>query len=87
MDNQVREMRLTAGMTQDDLANRVEVSRQTIHAVETGRYQPSLLLAFKLAITFGVQVEQLFWFTETEKQWLAGPSGESSTKNPRVRHR
>lgn len=87
MDNRVREVRLTAGMTQEDLAAHVEVFRQTIHAVETGRYQPSLLLAFKLSITLGIPVEDLFWLTESEETWLARKPQVTSAQIPRVRHR
>jgi putative transcriptional regulator len=49
-------------MTQQDLADRVGVTRQTIIALESGKYAPSLLLAFKLARAFGVELEGLFHY-------------------------
>lgn len=51
---------LAEGMTQQDLADRLGVTRQTIHAIEKGRYAPSVGLALKLAKVFGVPVEALF---------------------------
>ncbi|MBE0565760.1 MAG: helix-turn-helix transcriptional regulator [Krumholzibacteria bacterium] len=57
----VRRHRLLAGgMTQQDLADRLGVTRQTIFAIEKGRYAPSVGLALKLAAVFGVRVEDLF---------------------------
>lgn len=58
--NQVRRHRLLAGMTQQDLADRVGVTRQTILAIEKGNYTPSVGLALNLADVFGVAVESLF---------------------------
>lgn len=59
--NRVRRHRLLADeMTQQDLADRVGVTRQTIVSIEKGRYNPSVGLALRLAETFGVAVEQLF---------------------------
>lgn len=59
--NQIRQMRFAQGeMTQQQLADKVGVTRQTIIALESNKYDPSLLLAFKLAATFGVGVEELF---------------------------
>lgn len=60
MTNRVREMRLHRGWTQADLAERLEVSRQTVNAIEVNRYDPSLPLAFKLARVFGKRIEELF---------------------------
>jgi len=51
---------LADGMTQQELADRLEVTRQTIHAIEKGRYAPSVGLALKLAEIFGIAVEDLF---------------------------
>ncbi len=51
---------LTDGMTQKELANQIDVTRQTIHSIEKGRYAPSVGLALKLAQIFGVPVEALF---------------------------
>jgi putative transcriptional regulator len=60
MENRLEELRSQKGWTQQELADRVEVSRQTIISLEKGRYNPSILLAFKLARLFGVLVEELF---------------------------
>ena len=56
----MKELRARYDMTQEDLANKVGVSRQTIVAIEKEKYDPSLPLAFKLAKCFGVKVEELF---------------------------
>ena len=60
MDNEVRERREAADMSQADLAEAVGVTRQTINSIERGRYDPSLELAFSLARFFEVRVEDLF---------------------------
>ncbi|GAB2553275.1 helix-turn-helix transcriptional regulator [Rhodanobacter koreensis] len=60
MNNHVRELRSEQGWSQADLAERLEVSRQTINAIETGKYDPSLPLAFKLAKLFGRPIESIF---------------------------
>ena len=60
MKNQVRELRGERGWSQADLAERLEVSRQTVNAVETGKYDPSLPLAFKMARLFGRPIEAIF---------------------------
>ncbi|MBC6943468.1 MAG: transcriptional regulator [Xanthomonadales bacterium] len=60
MNNQVRALREERGWSQGELAERLAVSRQTIHAIETGKYDPSLPLAFKLARLFSMSIEQLF---------------------------
>ena len=60
MRNDVREMRSARGLRQEDLARDLKVSRQTINAIETGRYLPSLPLAIALARYFGKPVEDLF---------------------------
>ncbi|HHQ48034.1 MAG TPA: transcriptional regulator [Acidobacteria bacterium] len=63
--NHVRRHRLLAdGMTQQDLADRVGVTRQTILSIEKGRYNPSVGLALRLARVLGVNVEQLFELDE-----------------------
>ncbi|MDZ4180707.1 MAG: helix-turn-helix transcriptional regulator [Coriobacteriia bacterium] len=66
MPNRVRELRLAAGFRQEDLAERVEVSRQTIISIEGGRYNPSLELAWKLSKVLSVSIENLFQFEEVE---------------------
>ena len=60
MENDVRERREAAGMSQADLAEAVGVTRQTINAIERERYDPSLELAFKLATHFECAIEELF---------------------------
>ncbi len=58
--NTVRRHRLLQDITQQELADRVDVTRQTIVSIETGRYKPSIALALRLAEAFGVPVEALF---------------------------
>ncbi len=63
LTNRIREHRFHNGeMTQEQLAQRVGVTRQTIIALESGKYVPSLLLGFKLASAFGVKVEEVFQY-------------------------
>jgi putative transcriptional regulator len=63
LTNQIRRLRFDKGeMTQQELAERVGVTRQTIIALEAGKYVPSLLLAFRLAAAFGVPVEDVFQY-------------------------
>ncbi|OGE82956.1 MAG: transcriptional regulator [Candidatus Doudnabacteria bacterium RIFCSPHIGHO2_01_FULL_49_9] len=61
MFNNIRKMREEKGVTQEELARAVEVSRQTIVAIEKGNYTPSLMLAMSLAGFFGVSMEKLFY--------------------------
>jgi putative transcriptional regulator len=58
--NRLRALRAERDWTQALLAERLDVSRQTVNALETGRYDPSLPLAFKIARTFGLPIEQIF---------------------------
>lgn len=60
MTNRLRVLRAENGWTQADLAERLAVSRQTVNAVETGKYEPSLTLAFKIARLFGKRIEEIF---------------------------
>ena len=60
MKNNLRELRARERMTQDDLAEKAGVSRQTINAIENDRYDPSLPLAFALARAFGCLIEDIF---------------------------
>ena len=60
MKNRVRELRTTKDWSQSDLADKLGVSRQTVNAIETGRYDPSLPLAFKVARLFKLNIEQVF---------------------------
>ena len=63
LSNKVRRLRFDNGeMTQQQLADKVGVTRQTIIAIESGKYSPSLPLAFKLARAFGVSIEDVFEF-------------------------
>jgi putative transcriptional regulator len=64
MDNRVKELRTAAELRQEDLADRVGVSRQTIISIESGRYNPSLELAWRLSKALGVTIEELFDFGE-----------------------
>jgi len=58
--NRLRELRAERGWSQAELAERLDVSRQTVNAIETEHYDPSLPLAFKLAKLFGLPIEKLF---------------------------
>lgn len=60
MKNRVRELRTEKGWTQSELADRLDVSRQTIHAIENGIYDPSLPLAFSIAKLFRKSIEEIF---------------------------
>lgn len=66
MKNRLEEFRTRNGWTQQELADRVDVSRQTIISLEGGRYNPSILLAFRLARLFELQIEELFLYSEEE---------------------
>ena len=61
MNNNLRELRATRRWSQADLADLLDVSRQTINSIETGRYDPSLPLAFKIAAVFGQPIDALFF--------------------------
>lgn len=60
MKNRVRELRAAQGWSQTELGERLGVSRQTVNAIENGRYDPSLPLAFAIARTFELAIEQVF---------------------------
>ncbi|MDP5043430.1 helix-turn-helix transcriptional regulator [Leeuwenhoekiella sp. W20_SRS_FM14] len=60
MKNNIKTLRGTFNLTQEDLANRIEVSRQTINAIEKGKFDPSLPTAFRLAAVFKCTIEELF---------------------------
>ncbi|GAB6102983.1 helix-turn-helix transcriptional regulator [Thermococcus atlanticus] len=62
MRNRLRELRELKGLTQEELAKALGVTRQTIIAIERGRYDPSLRLAFKIARFFGVKIEDVFLY-------------------------
>ncbi|MFX3638985.1 MAG: helix-turn-helix transcriptional regulator [Candidatus Pristimantibacillus sp.] len=64
MKNNVKELRSNHNITQDELAERLNVSRQTIISLEKERYNPSITLAFKLARVFNCQIEEIFIYEE-----------------------
>jgi putative transcriptional regulator len=61
MNNRLKELRSARDWSQGDLAQALGVSRQTVNAIENGRYDPSLPLAFTIAETFGLTIEEIFW--------------------------
>ena len=68
MKNRVKELRLAAGMTQQQLAELVHVSSRTIISLEKGQYNPSLLLAYRLALIFSTTVEELYCLQENKEE-------------------
>lgn len=60
MKNRLKVLRAERDWSQQDLANALEVSRQSVNAIETGKYDPSLPLAFRIAETFGLAIEEIF---------------------------
>jgi putative transcriptional regulator len=64
MDTRIRELREKNGLTQEILADKVGVTRQTILFLEKGKYNPSLRLAYKIARVFGVMIEDVFSFED-----------------------
>jgi len=67
MQNKVRRLRFDSGqMTQQQLADKVGVTRQTIIAIEAGKYAPSLPLAFRIAQTFAVSIEDVFQYEDSQ---------------------
>lgn len=64
MDNRIRELRKQNGVTQDELAGAVGVTRQTIISLENGKYNASLQLAYRIARFFSLQIEEVFLFEE-----------------------
>lgn len=66
LENRLRAMRVDRGWTQEDLARAVGVTRQTIHAIEKGGYEPSIRLALELARAFGASVDDVFWLVRAK---------------------
>jgi putative transcriptional regulator len=66
MKNRVEEIRKAKGIRQEDFAKAMGVSRQTISSLETGRYNPSIFLAYKIANFFEMTIEEVFIFEEEE---------------------
>lgn len=64
MKNRLEEIRKSKGIKQEDLATALEVSRQTIGSLENGRYNPSIILAFKIARYFDMSIEEIFIYEE-----------------------
>lgn len=64
MKNRVEEIRKQNGIKQEELATALEVSRQTIGSLENGRYNPSIILAFKIAKYFNMSIEEIFIYEE-----------------------
>ncbi|MBR4991910.1 MAG: helix-turn-helix transcriptional regulator [Clostridia bacterium] len=64
MKNRIEEIRKARGIRQEDFAKQMGVSRQTISSLETGRYNPSIFLAYKIARFFGMTIEEVFLFDE-----------------------
>ena len=64
MKKRLEELRKSRGLRQEELADALEVSRQTIGSLENGRYNPSILLAFKIARYFGLTIEEIFIYEE-----------------------
>lgn len=60
MRNRLKVLRAERNWSQADLAERLDVSRQSVNAIETGKYDPSLPLAFRIAAVFGLPIEQIF---------------------------
>ena len=67
MKNRIEQLRKDQGMTQQQLASSLGVSRQTIISLENGKYSPSILLAYNIAHMFGLHIEDIFVFEEEEK--------------------
>ncbi len=66
IDNQIRKLRFERGeMTQQQLAERIGVTRQTVNAIELGKYSPSLEVAFRIAAVFNVPLEQVFQYRQS----------------------
>ncbi|MNR44544.1 anaerobic benzoate catabolism transcriptional regulator [compost metagenome] len=68
MNNRLEEIRKLRGIKQEELAAALEVSRQTIGSLENGRYNPSILLVFKIARYFGMTIEEIFIYSEEDEQ-------------------
>lgn len=66
MKNRLEELRKLNGVTQEELADKLEVSRQTIGSLENGKYNPSITLAFKIARFFGLSIEEIFIYEEDQ---------------------
>lgn len=70
MENIIRRLREARGLTQEELARKLGVTRQTINAIENNKYNPTLELAFKLARLFDLPVDEVFQYHPVKGQWL-----------------
>jgi len=68
MKNRIEEIRKQRGIRQEELAKMLGVSRQTVSSLETGRYNPSISLAFKVARCFGMTIEEIFIYEEENER-------------------
>jgi len=68
MKNRLEELRREKGLRQEELAEALDVSRQTIGSLENGRYNPSIMLAFKIARYFGMGIEEIFIYESEGKR-------------------
>ena len=68
MQNRIEAIRKERGIRQEELAKMLGVSRQTISSLETGRYNPSIFLAYKVAKLFGMTIEEVFIFEEEQEE-------------------
>lgn len=70
MKNRIEELRNLQNLTQEDFANLMQVSRQTISSLENGKYNPSIFLAYKISKFFNLSIEDVFIFEEnSEEKW------------------
>ena len=67
MKNRLEQIRQEKGITQEELADALEVSRQTVGSLENGRYNPSIILAYKIAKYFDLTIEEIFIYEEDKK--------------------
>ena len=68
MKNKLEQLRKQRGISQEELADALQVSRQTVGSLENGRYNPSILLAFKIARYFGMAIEDIFLYEDEGKE-------------------
>ena len=66
MKNRIKVFRAMHDMTQEELADTIQVTRRTINSIERGKYNPSIEVAYKIAKTFGVTIEEIFCFEDDE---------------------
>jgi putative transcriptional regulator len=78
MKNRLRVLRAEHNLSQGDLADKLDVSRQTVNAIETGRYDPSLPLAFRIASLFGRSIEEIFTPNGSKAKQRSGEKTEKA---------